>query len=196
MDKNIVYESRTKKILLLIISWGFVIMSAWTGYIWGLLFFGFCAVVVTYPLFDSKKKIIYIGTKEYEEQKSKEYGEILVELGYFSYSDDGFRVQIEAIQNDIKWLNIQAIFAYKLDHYTEDEICLDVFCDNNISFKISEEIAGWYIFIDKMALHLPNIHQNWNCEITQPAFETNLTLLFERENRTLEQVSNIFYSDK
>lgn len=188
MDNKIIYESKAELILLLIVNWGFVIISMSTGYIWGLLFFGLCAVVTTYPLLDPSKKLVFRSTKTYNER--------LVDFGLFLYSDDGFQITIGKVQNVIKWSNIQAIFAYKVDHYTEDEICLDVFCDNGISFKISEEIAGWYVFIDKMAIQFPNIQQNWSFEIAQPAFETNFTLLYDREKRTLEQASNIFYSGK
>jgi hypothetical protein len=111
---------------------------------------------------------------------SDEFGLRLMKLGFFTYSESGFSVLIGEDKKEIEWSNIKSIYGYKIDNYTEDEICLNVNCDNDISFTISEEIAGWYIFLEKMAIQFPSIDKNWNLEIASPAFDTNLTLLFER----------------
>jgi hypothetical protein len=196
MYKEIVYKSKVKVIILLVLNWGFVLMCAWSGYILGLIFFGLCAIINTYPLLDSKKKIIYFETKEYKEQIAKEYQKRLIDLGLFSYFENGFSAEKGSIRYDIKWSEVNAIFAYKDDHFTEDEICLDVFCDNEVSFKITEDMAGWYVFIEKIATQLPNISKDWVSKITLPAFKTNLTLIYDRDNRTLEEAYIIFYTIK
>jgi hypothetical protein len=193
-DKKIVYESRTKLILLLIVNWGFVIACTWTGYIWGLLFFGLCAVVTTYPLVDPRKRIIFIGTKEYKEQIDKDYNDRLVDNGIFRYTETGFAITLTNTKN-IEWKKIQSIFAYKLDLMTTDEICIDIFCDDNISFRVTEETAGWFVFLERLKEQFPTVEEDWNVSIAHPAFATNLTLLYDRENRTQEQVVGLFYSD-
>jgi hypothetical protein len=193
-DKKIVYESRTKLILLLIVNWGFVIACTWTGYIWGLLFFGLCAVVTTYPLVDPRKRIIFIGTKEYKEQTDKDFNDRLVDNGIFRYTETGFAITLTDTKN-IEWKKIQSIFAYKLDLMTTDEICIDIFCDDNISFRVTEKTAGWFVFLERLKEQFPTVEEDWNVSITHPAFATNLTLLYDRENRTQEQVVRLFYSD-
>ena len=193
-EKKIVYESRAKLILLLTINWGFVIACTWTGYIWGLLFFGVCALVTTYPLVDPKKKIIFIGTKEYKDQLDKEFKDKLVDNGIFDYTEDGFTITLKELKK-IKWTQIQSIFAYKVDLLTTDEICIDVFCDYDISFRVTEETAGWFVFLERLKEQFPTIEEDWNINIAQPAFATNLTLVYDRENRTHEQVVGLFYND-
>jgi hypothetical protein len=194
IEKKIVYENRTKLILLVTINWVFVIACTWTGYTWGLLFFGVCALVTTYPLVDPKKKIIFTGTKDYNDQIDKEFKRKLVDNGIFEYTDEGFTISLEELRK-IKWAQIQTIFAYKVDLFTTDEICIDVICDNNISFRVTEETAGWFVFLERLKEQFPTIEEDWSINITQPAFATNLTLVYDRENRTHEQVVGLFYSD-
>jgi hypothetical protein len=144
--KRIVYKSRTKLILLLIVSWSFVIGCIWTGYIWGLVFFGLCAVATTYHLIEPRKKVVFIGTSQDKEQINKEFDERLKDLGIFRYTDNSFIVRLDRSNYQIKWTEIHTIFGYKVDLLTTDEICLDIFCDNKISFAMTEETAGWPVF--------------------------------------------------
>jgi hypothetical protein len=194
-DKKIVYENRLRLFGLLIISWGFVIMCALTAYYWGLLFFGLCAIVTTYPLIDPKKKIIFTGTKEYKDHIEKEFQEKRKDLGIFTYTDNGFQVKILEQQYNVIWTDIQAMFGYKVDQYALDEICMDVFCNNDVSFRVTEESAGWYVFQDRVFEKFPSIKQNWYIEIAFPAFATNLTLLYEKHNKTLDEASKHYYKD-
>jgi hypothetical protein len=78
---------------------------------------------------------------------------------------------------------------------TTDEICIDIFCDDNISFRVTEETAGWFVFLERLKEQFPTVEEDWNVSIAHPAFATNLTLLYDRENRTQEQVVGLFYSD-
>jgi hypothetical protein len=85
------------------------------------------------------------------------------------------------------------MIGYKEDLFTRDRICLDVFCDNDKSFKITEETLGWFMFLDHSKKALPTIAKYWEIEITSPAFETNLTVVYDRQNRTLKEVTNKYY---
>lgn len=156
-------------------------MCAWSGYIFGFLFFGLCAVVITYRILNHGNRIIFFGTKEFDEQMSDEFGVRLMDFGFFTYTESSFSILIGEDKKEVKWIGIKSIYGYKIDNYIEDEICLNVNCDNDISFTISEEIAGWYIFLEKMAIQFPSVDKNWNLKIASPALENNLTLLFERE---------------
>jgi hypothetical protein len=150
--------------------------------------------VTTYPLVDPRKRIIFIGTKEYKEQIDRDYNDRLVDNGIFRYRETGFTISLTDTKN-IEWNKIQSILAYKLDLMTTDEICIDIFCDDNISFRVTEETAGWFVFIERLKEQFPTVEEDWNISIAHPAFATNLTLLYDRENRTQEQVVRLFYSD-
>ena len=73
MEKKVVYESRTKLIVLLAINWGFVALSLWTKYWYGLAFFGLCAIVTTYPLLDPRKRLLFFGTPAYRAHLAREF---------------------------------------------------------------------------------------------------------------------------
>lgn len=193
--KKIIYESRLKLIFLLLVSWGFVICSIWTGYVWGLLFFGLCAIVTTYPLVDPRTKIIFIGTDQHKEHINKELSERTKDLGIFRYPDKGFIVRLDKTNYAIKWTEIQTILGYKMDLLSRDEICLDIFCDNKITFKVTEKTAGWFVFLERIKEQFPTIEEGWDFNIQSPAFATNLTLIYDRKNRTPEQVAKIYYHE-
>ena len=181
-ERKIIFESKPKIILSIIISWVLTIICAWSGYLFGFLFFGLCAVVITYEILNHRNRVIFYGTKEFYEQISDKFGQRLMDLGFFTYSESGFSILIGEDKKEVEWTDIKSIYGYKIDDYTEDEICLNINCDTDISFTISEETAGWYIFLEKMAIQFPSINKNWNLEIVSPAFDTNLTLLFEKKS--------------
>ncbi|MCL9806644.1 hypothetical protein NAT51_14000 [Flavobacterium amniphilum] len=133
------------------------------------------------------------GTKEYKEQIKKDFQASLTDLGFFTYSDNGFGVEINGHSHSIAWTGIQALFGYKVDLYTLDEIRMDVFCDDDILFTISEETPGWYVFLKKIEEQFPAIKQNWNLEIAFPAFSANLTLLYEKHNKTFDEAIDYYY---
>ena len=60
---------------------------------------------------------------------------------------------------------------------------------------MTEETAGWPIFIERLKEQFPTVDEDWNINIAHAAFATNLTLLYDRENRTQEQVVGLVCSD-
>lgn len=116
---------------------------------------------------------------------SRSFEEIYNDNGIFEYTSDGFIITTEGDKKEIKWNYIETILGYKVDLYTSDTICLDVFCGNE-SFRITEETLGWYQFVLRSKEAFSQINKTWDTEITIPAFETKLTLVYDRENRTLE----------
>jgi hypothetical protein len=53
---------------------------------------------------------------------------------------------------------------------------------NDFQTTITEETPGWYQFVEETKRVFPSIPKNWDSEITQPAFETNLIVLYDRSN--------------
>jgi hypothetical protein len=192
MEKKVVYESRPKLIALLLINWGFVVLCLWVKYWAGLAFFGLCAAVTTYPLLDPKKKLIFYSTPAYRAHLAHRFTAWQTDPGDFTYFDGGFSTPSARGYQKVAWGDLRAVFAYKRDLYTTDELCLDLFCPENTSLTITEETAGWCTFVEQLEAHLPLL-PGWLGEVTVPAFETRLTLLYEREGRSFTQAVPTYY---
>ena len=193
MEKKVVYKSRPKLIVLLAINWGFVALSFWIEYWYGLAFFGLCAIVTTYPLLDPRKRLLFFGTPAYRAHLAREFEVQQADPGDIAYFDGGFHVPCATGYRAVAWNDLRAVFAYKRDLYTTDEICLDIFFPGDSSFTITEETAGWYIFVERLEAHL-SIAPGWFAEVSAPAFETKLTLLYEQEHRSFTDATSMYYS--
>jgi hypothetical protein len=124
-----------------------------------------------------------LGKQILAEQSKKQQED----LGFFKYDDRGFSIKEHASVTHCNWTDIKIVFGYKVEHFT-DEICLDIFTNENYCIKLTEDTPGWYQFNKRLNLHIPTITENWEEEISVPAFETKLTLLFDKNRRTKEQV--------
>jgi len=102
------------------------------------------------------------------------------ESGVFSYQEDGFSYTINKIVEKIKWMEIESLVAYKADLLTVDEIRMDI-SYNNLLLTITEETPGWEKFILKTTAIFPGIPVNWELQIMQPPFATNLIELYQKE---------------
>jgi hypothetical protein len=193
MEKKVVYESRPKLIALLLIGWGFVGLCLWVKDWAGLAFFGLCAVVATYPLLDPRKKLLFYGTPAYQAHIAREFEAWQADPGDFTYFDGGFSTPLVAGYQKVMWDELRAVFAYKRDLYTTDELCLDIFLPDNTLLTITEETAGWHTFVEQLEAHLPLL-PGWVGEVSVPAFETKLTLLYECEHRSFAQAVIVYYS--
>jgi hypothetical protein len=88
----------------------------------------------------------------------------------------------------IAWTDIVSMIGYKRDYLTSDSICMGIFCENDRGFEKTEDMPGWFQFLVHMKKVFPCIDQSWETHIAMPAFETNLTLLYDRYNRPLAEV--------
>jgi hypothetical protein len=195
-DKEIVYEDRIRFILTVTLCLVLLIASIWTRNNWGVLIFTIWALAKAYPFIDPNKKIVFIGTKKYKELIKEEFDFKLNDTGIFTYTDSGFNLKLSGTSYNIQWSDIITILSYKMDLMTTDEICMEVFCKNDVSFKLTEETSGWFTFIGTLKLNLALVNKDWDSKIVFPAFATNLTLLYDRENRTLDQVMQIYYENE
>lgn len=194
MEKQVVYESRPRLLMLLIISWGFTLAGGWTHNWSGLVFFGLCAVVTTHPLLDRRKKLLFYGTPAFRAHVAQELAARQADPGDFTYFDGGFTLPSTTGLQSVAWRQVHAVFTYKQDYYSEDEVYLDVFCADGLSFTMREELAGWYVFVREAELHLP-LPPDWFAEVTVPAFETKLTLLYDDQHRSFAQAVAHYYPD-
>jgi hypothetical protein len=201
VKREIVFESIWKTIALTVGSVLFVFsafvfidrkespFSFWAT----LLLFGFGVLHGLYKLLNPKTLFIRPGSK-----LAKEYGEIdfqkrYNDLGTFEYLDNGFAGTIEEEELALNWSELNTIVAYKNDLYTYDVVCLDVFTTDGQNFSINEDTPGWYQFIERMNTTFISIDKGWQTQVTIPAFETKLTLLYDRQNRDLAEVIEKYY---
>ncbi len=189
--KKVVYENRWEFIFLISIGCLFIICSICAGLIWGAIFFGICTVYNIYPIFDPKKEIIFLETNKYKKHIKEDFEKRYSDTGIFLYNNIGFKVNFKSGDMfDVEWDDIETILAYKIDLYTFDSICLEVFFKEDKAFRITEETEGWYKFLEKISEIFPQIKNGWECEIVFPAFKENLTILFDRSGKNFEQLNS------
>ena len=135
----------------------------------------------------------YFRFKEFKPKTEVEFLEIYNDNGIFTYTDDGFIVKTKGGDQNTLWSEVTSMVGYKEDRFTIDNICLDIFCDSDKGFKISEETSGWFMFLDHSKKQFPSIDKSWEVEIATPAFETKMTLIYDRQNRSLQEVVSSHY---
>jgi hypothetical protein len=181
--KKIIYENKSKTYLYFIISLIFIAVgllsnnSNWL--LWSTIFFGLCALIFAIKLFNPNNHFVDPKSDEFKTITNQEFQHKYEDLGIFTYNDDGFIVEIEKKgETKIKWNDIREMIAYKEDHYTTDEICLEIIAKNDLMFKIQEGTPGWFQFLIKTKEIFKTIPKDWEIDIAVPAFEKNLTTIY------------------
>lgn len=64
-----------------------------------------------------------------------------------------------------------------------------------LAYTVSEESAGWHVFLDRVFEQFPYIKKNGILKFHPPTFATNLTLVFEKDNKTLDESKAYYYKD-
>lgn len=123
---------------------------------------------------------------------NSKFDELLKTDGFFSFSEDGFT--IEGIKGLYRWDRIQSIIGFKRDLYTVDQICLGVLFEDG-SLEFNEDHSGWYQFEKQLRNHFPSINKDWSEKVMLPAFETNLTLLYDAHGRTINEIEKLYFTD-
>jgi hypothetical protein len=109
----------------------------------------------------------------------KSFEEKYNELGVFTYFNDGFKIDYEDFKTEIKWDDITQLIAFKKDLMTIDRVDMQIVCGDK-ALTISEDLAGWYQFVLKTKEVFPSIPKYWDINIIQPAFATNLTIIYDK----------------
>lgn len=99
--------------------------------------------------------------------------------GIFSYKDDLFTIQLEQETKTINWDDITLIRAYKIDQYAIDCIVIEIYLAE-ILITINDQTVGYMKFMDTAAMKLSNFKTDWFPVVAFPAFETNLTTIYEK----------------
>jgi hypothetical protein len=140
-------------------------------------------------------KYVWVDTTTAEGKKIqlKASEKFLADFGVFTYSESGFVFTEKGATHSLHWVDIRAIFAYKRDLYTVDELNLDVIFANNIRLHLTEDIPGWYQFIDRIKQIFPTIDKDFDVKLMFPPFATNMTLVYDSKGRMLEDAMKEYY---
>ena len=114
-----------------------------------------------------------------ERDKIKPFNGGYNDTGIFTYTDDGFAIELKDGIQKIRWDQVEKLTAYKIDLMAYDEICLNAVCANG-RFTITEDTPGWYQFVERTKKNLRGIDKEWDVKIVYPSFATNLTILYEK----------------
>jgi hypothetical protein len=201
-NRRLIWESKTKQIWLIIVSFFFVAAAIWTKekysslMFWGIIvFFGGGGLFFLLRLLNPQNLFVTHDTALGKEILADQFKKQQEDLGFFSYDDTGFSLTEQKGVTHYNWLDIETIFGYKEDRYTTDEICLDIFTNGNHYLTLTESTPGWYQFNDRLTKCIPSISNSWDGEIAVPAFETKLTLLFDKKGRTLNEAEAECYAE-
>ena len=109
----------------------------------------------------------------------KTFDEMYNDLGAFEYDESGFTIHYENFTKRLAWTDVTQLNVYKVDRFTIDRIDMEIVYGDK-AFTISEELPGWYQFVVRTKEIFPTIPKDWEYKITQPAFATNYTTIYDK----------------
>ena len=97
-------------------------------------------------------------------------------------SPNGFTIH-ERKKSDlaVEWNLITKIVAYKVDEWSTDLVCFDLWAGGNPFVTIHEDMPGFIEVTDAMAGVFQGYLASWRQDVILPPFERNETLVWERE---------------
>lgn len=89
--------------------------------------------------------------------------------------------------SSLVWDQAISIKAFKRDAWAVDLICLEIEMRDGSCIEVNEEIDGWDSLVQKLPDYLPGCKTmgKWYEIVAFPAFQLNLTSLFERKDFSL-----------
>jgi hypothetical protein len=132
-------------------------------------FFGLCLLVAIFePLFDRLTRL----------PKSNRF--ITFDSVGFRWTQRKWRTEQSVV---IRWDEIQTVTVFKRDLFTLDCICLFAARHDGSGIELDEELYGWQEFVEAMPTYLRGCMkwEDWFLAIWSPAFATNTTQIFSRE---------------
>lgn len=193
-NRRIIWENTTKQIWVVVGSFLFVAGALWTKdkttsfmYWATIIFFGGGGLFILIRLLNPKNIFVTHDTLLGKEIFTDQFKRKQNDLGFFTYTDTCFCLTEHKGMTQYNWSDINTIFGFKEDRYTTDEICMDIFTNDKSSLRLTESTPGWYQFNDRLIKNIPGISNSWDGEIAVPAFETKLTLLFDRKGRSYSE---------
>jgi hypothetical protein len=95
------------------------------------------------------------------------------DVGFDFFAKDGTVHRVD-------WSDIDEVVAYKQDLMTTDAVCLEVTPGRRDVVRLDDDVAGFWILVDKLKERLPTSSQDWEKVVVKPAFEANRTVIFQK----------------
>jgi hypothetical protein len=96
------------------------------------------------------------------------------------FDGDGFSVfEEEEKKGSVRWTDALEVFAYKIDLFSVDEICIGFRVDSaGTHHWVSEEFTGYREFLEELSRRYPGIRTDWFSDVAFPAFVENRTTIW------------------
>lgn len=150
-------------------------------------------IYVLYHLFHPRFVWVDPKTDEGKLVQQKAFELRYDDTGVFEYLDTGFNFTDKGKTIFVAWTDIEAIFAFKQDLFTVDELNIELFLKNNTRLRFTEEVDGWFQFIVKIKEVFPVIDKEFDVKLVFPAFETNLTLVYNSTGMSQAELISKYY---
>ena len=139
--------------------------------------------------FERKDKNLWkkIGSEDFKKLEEEE--------GIFGYDNSSFTFPYFNSIKKYKWSDINILVAYKEDLNTTDEVYLRIKFSDKLVFLISESTPGWYKFIDQLKKNILTVSNLWDTNIIHPPFATNMTVVYDKEERDDKTVIDDIFSE-
>ena len=200
--KNIIWKSKISQIFAISISFIFVAFAIYTRkeisfslFIINIILFGFGGIFLLFRLLNTKNMFVTYDSKIGKEILKNDSEFKNSDFGYFQYSENGFEYELDLEKIKYNWTDIETVYGYKIDLLTYDEICIDIFTNDNKKLTITESDDGWFQFISRLSNIITEIKIDWYINISTPAFQKNLTLLFDKKKIGDEKLRTKYYNE-
>ena len=91
-------------------------------------------------------------------------------------------IENEKGSSSLAWAETVSIRAFKRDLLAVDQICLVIELRDGRGMEVHEEMNGWDSLVQKLPEYLPGCKSfgEWFAVVAFPAFQLNMTMIFER----------------
>ncbi|HMR91835.1 MAG TPA: hypothetical protein PKC69_05960 [Chitinophagaceae bacterium] len=201
-NKRLIWESKSKQIWVILISFLFVAVAIYTKgrvssfMFWGIIvFFGGGGLFILIRILNPDNLFVTYDTELGRQILTDQFQNAQTDKGFFDYTETGFNLKQHKGVVHYDWRDIETIFGFKEDRLTTDEVCMEIFFNDKTCIRLTESTPGWYQFNKRLSLTISTVPENWDAEITHPAFATAMTLLFDKSNRSRERAEKECYGD-
>lgn len=91
----------------------------------------------------------------------------------------------------LPWNKINLVWVYKLDMFIGDQICMLMVMNKAIAFEINEGMEGWDKLLKVIPDRLRGIKDGWWADVAFPAYETNLSLIYQNPDADQAELDEI-----